>query len=67
MLWSVEVLFALTPGPINRITRLTMRIEYEDTVTKLRQLHRDDGLGVTPPRAFGGASRIRTGRAYGYD
>jgi len=36
-------------------------------VTKLRQLHRDDGLGVAPPRAFGGASRIRTGRAYGYD
>lgn len=36
-------------------------------VTKLRQFHRDDGLGVTPPRAFGGASRIRTGRAYGYD
>ena len=40
------------------------------TVTRvipLRQFHRDDGLGVTPPRAFGGASRIRTGRAYGYD
>jgi len=36
-------------------------------VTKVRQFHRDDGLGVTPPRAFGGASRIRTGRAYGYD
>jgi hypothetical protein len=33
----------------------------------LRQFHRDDGLGVTPPRAFGGASRIRTGRAFGYD
>jgi hypothetical protein len=33
----------------------------------LRQLHRDDGQGVTPPRAFGGASRIRTRRAYGYD
>lgn len=33
----------------------------------LRQFHRDDGYGVTPPRAFGGASRIRTGRAYGYD
>jgi len=36
-------------------------------VSKVRQFHRDDGLGVTPPRAFGGASRIRTGRAYGYD
>jgi hypothetical protein len=33
----------------------------------LRQFHRDDGLGVTPLRAFGGASRIRTGRAFGYD
>lgn len=33
----------------------------------LRQFHRDDGMGVTPPRAFGGASRIRTGRAFGYD
>jgi hypothetical protein len=33
----------------------------------LRQFHRDDGLGVTPPRAFGGGSRIRTGRAFGYD
>ena len=37
------------------------------TFRKLRQLHRDDGRGGTPPRAFGGASRIRTGRAYGYD
>jgi hypothetical protein len=36
-------------------------------VRPLRQFHRDDGLGVTPPRAFGGASRIRTGRAFGYD
>jgi len=36
-------------------------------VRKVRQFHRDDGLGVAPPRAFGGASRIRTGRAYGYD
>jgi len=36
-------------------------------VSKVRQYHRDDGQGVTPPRAFGGASRIRTGRAYGYD
>ena len=36
-------------------------------IHKVRQFHRDDGLGVTPPRAFGGASRIRTGRAYGYD
>ena len=48
-----------------RITRLTMR--YGTERIPLRQLHRDDGLGVTPPRAFGGASRIRTGRAYGYD
>jgi len=38
-----------------------------EVVRKVRQFHRDDGLGVTPPRAFGGASRIRTGRAYGYD
>jgi len=34
---------------------------------KVRQFHRDTGDGVAPPRAFGGASRIRTGRAYGYD
>ena len=47
-----------------RITRLTMSIGER---IPLRQLHRDDGQGVTPPRAFGGASRIRTGRAYGYD
>ena len=38
-----------------------------EVIRKVRQFHRDDGLGVTPPRAFGGASRIRTGRAYGYD
>lgn len=37
------------------------------TFIPLRQFHRDDGHGMTPPRAFGGASRIRTGRAYGYD
>jgi hypothetical protein len=35
-------------------------------VRKLRQLHRDDGRGGTPPAAFSGASRARTGRAFGY-
>lgn len=33
---------------------------------KLRQYHRDDGLGVAPRRAYGGGSRSNTGRAYGY-
>lgn len=51
---------------LSRITRLTMNVSGE-VVIPLRQFHRDDGLGVAPPRAFGGASRIRTGRAYGYD
>lgn len=35
-------------------------------VHKLRQYHRDDGLGVAPRRAYGGASRNKTRRAYGY-
>jgi hypothetical protein len=33
----------------------------------LRQLHRDDGQGIAPRRAYGGASRTHTRRAYGYD
>jgi hypothetical protein len=33
---------------------------------KLRQYHRDDGRGVAPRRAYGGASRANTHRAYGY-
>lgn len=36
------------------------------TVTKLRQYHRDDGLGVAPRRAYGGGSRTNTRRAFGY-
>ena len=35
-------------------------------VHKLRQYHRDDGLGIAPRRAYGGASRNKTRRAYGY-
>lgn len=35
-------------------------------VHKLRQYHRDDSLGIAPRRAYGGASRNHTGRAYGY-
>jgi hypothetical protein len=35
-------------------------------LSKLRQYHRDDGRGVAPRRAYGGASRVHTGRAYGY-
>jgi len=65
--WGVFALATdLFVPTVARITRLTMHISGTDPIP-LRQFHRDDGLGVTPPRAFGGASRIRTGRAYGYD
>jgi hypothetical protein len=38
----------------------------EGPLPKLRQYHRDDGRGVAPRRAYGGASRVHTRRAYGY-
>lgn len=38
-----------------------------DALPKVRQIHRDDGRGMTPRRHFGGASRATTGRHFGYD
>lgn len=37
------------------------------TVSKLKQVHRDDGYGVTPTRARGASSRTSTNRARAYD